>query len=624
MPFHEGNHLGADQTLIQIFLNRVNRYSERPALLYYPHPRQGSGRYTSIPWKHWASLVRKTALGLSHFGVRHGDRVGLLSENRPEWTFADLGILSLGAVVVPIYPTSSVQDVAYILENAEIEVLFVSSREQIERLSSILFKNKRIRYVIVFDAAPEHFDKVMSLEKLFEHGRREELNNHEIYSQEVAQVRPGDIATLIYTSGTTGPPKGVMLTHQNFVCNYLAASERIHVSEEDVALSFLPLSHIFERLAGYYFMIFHGAMIAYAENMQTVPRDILAVRPTIAAAVPRFYEKVYAKIMEKVESASPLQRKIFNWALRAAAQYLQGKLQKKKITAGLHLSYSLAKVLVFNKIKRQLGGRMRFFISGGAPLAKELAEFFYAADVLILEGYGLTETSPVISVNALGDFRFGTVGKPLSCAQVKIAEDGEILTRGPCVMAGYYKNEAATREAIQDGWFYTGDIGAFDEEGFLKITDRKKDIIVTSGGKNIAPQNIENLVMSDKLFSQIVVIGDKRNYLVALIVPDRSATERFAREHELADLSWAELLRHPLVDQWVEDRLRQKMQPLAPYEQIKYFWLLEKELSIESGELTPTLKIKRRQVMDKYRNLIEALYQRRPEVSVAQESQNES
>ncbi len=608
MTFHEENPFERDRTLIQVFLDRVKRYGQKTALLFYPS--QGPKQYTSLSWNRWAYLVKNAALGLHSLGVRQGDRIGLLSENRPEWTVADLGALSLGAAVVPIYPTSSVQDVAYIVENAELEVLFVSCHEHLERLKPILFSNQKIRRVIVFDPVIQSAEKVMSLERLFELGRCEEMNNSDLYSQRISQVKPEDVATVIYTSGTTGPPKGVMLTHRNFICNYLAASERIRVSEEDIALSFLPLCHVFERLAGYYFMIFHGAIIAYAENMQTVPRDILAVKPTVAAAVPRFYEKIYAKITENVESFPPFKRKIFEWAMGAARQHAQNKTQRKKAGFVFSVFYFFAKALVLNKIKCQLGGRIRVFISGGAPLAKELAEFFYAAGVLILEGYGLTETSPVISVNAPDDFRFGTVGKPLSCAEVKIAEDGEILTRGPCVMAGYYKNEAATQEAIRDGWFYTGDIGAFDKDGFLKITDRKKDIIVTSGGKNIAPQNIENLLMSDRLFSQVVVIGDKRNYLVALIVPNRSEAERFARDHQLEYSSWAELLKHPLFYQWVEDRLRQRMQPLAAYEQIKHFCFLEKELSIESGDLTPTLKIKRKQVMSKYADLIEALYRR--------------
>ncbi len=458
-------------------------------------------------------------------------------------------------------------------------------------------------------------EKIIFLEDIYERGRLEGLNDPGLYQQWVENVTPDNLATIIYTSGTTGAPKGVMLTHRNFVANYLGASERIEVYEDDVALSFLPLCHVFERLAGYYFMVFHGATIAYAENMQTVPDDMRLVRPTIAAAVPRFYEKMYARILEGVEAASPLQRRIFFWALKVGQKRVRLAAQKKK-NPGLEIAYLFAKALVFKKVKNRLGGRLRFFISGGAPLSKELAEFFFAADVFILEGYGLSETSPVISVNSPLHFKFGTVGQPLSNAKVKLAEDGEILTQGPCVMKGYYQNPEATKEVMQDGWFHTGDIGEIDAEGFLKITDRKKDIIATSGGKKVSPQNIENGIMTDKLFSQVVLIGDKRNYLVALIVPNRKEIEEYAPQAGIGALSWEAILKHPCIYQHVEERLSEKNKHLATYEQIKYFALLPKEFSQDSGELTPTLKVRRRFVAEKYKDIIEELYCRGAKATV--------
>lgn len=592
--------------LVQIFLNRADRYSSRQALLYKDPIKKS---YQPISWEAWKKSVRNTALGLYALGVRKGDRVGILSENRPEWTYADLGALSLGAIDVPIYPTSSEQDVSFILQNAGLETLFVSTPTQFERIRAVSDQSASLRSVILIEGNVSH-KKILLLEELLKKGEAGYSKQPKLYDERVTQVRPEDLATLIYTSGTTGPPKGVMLTHSNFIANCVGSREHIPTSDKDLALSFLPLSHVFERMAGYYFMIFHGATIAYAETILTVPEDIVLVRPTIAAAVPRFYEKVYAKILEKVEAASPTQQKIFRWALGVGKEVGKKRQGKEPLSFGLAVKNFFAHLLVIKKIKARLGGRIRCFISGSAPLSKELAEFFFAADVLILEGYGLTETSPVIAVNKFDFYKFGTVGPPLPNVQVKIAEDGEILTKGPCVMKGYYQNEAATREAIKDGWFYTGDIGELDAEGFLKITDRKKDVIKTSGGKMVAPQNIENLLQGDKLFTQVIVVGDKRNYLVALIVPNKLEIENFAKHKNLESSDWKKLLANPEVYTFVERRLREKTAALAPFEQIKYFALLPQEFTIAAGECTPTFKIKRRVVQEKFKDIIEALYQK--------------
>jgi long-chain acyl-CoA synthetase len=592
-------------SLIQIFRSRAERYRSRTAL-QYKDPRQK--KYRPISWAQWALTVRAVTLGLRQLGVEYQDRIGILSENRPEWTYADLGALGLGAISVPIYPTSSPQDVHYILTNAGIEILFVSSPEQFARIREQVDQNTGLKRVILFDEAPVSHPKLIPLSKLLEMGRLHDMNDASLYARLAEIAKPEDIATLIYTSGTTGPPKGVMLTHRNFIANYLGASQKIPIGETDIALSFLPLSHVFERLAGYYYMVFHGATIAYAENMQTVADDMRIVRPTVAAAVPRFYEKVYARIMEKVQAGTPLRKKIFYWALGVGGRYAKAAAEKNAMPPGLRFSHWIANKLVFQKVRQGLGGRLRFFISGGAPLSKELAEFFYAAGVLILEGYGLTETSPVIAVNSLTERRFGTVGKVLPNVEVKIAEDGEILTRGACVMRGYYQNEAATAEVMKDGWFHTGDIGLLDGDGFLKITDRKKDIIATSGGKKVSPQNIEGLILADKLFAQVVVLGDKKNYLVALVVPNRLMVEEFARTEGIPSGSYEALLENSAVVGWMEKRLKQRIQGLASYEQIKYFALIAQEFSQEAGELTPTLKVKRKVIMDKYRDIIEKLY----------------
>ncbi len=591
--------------LVQIFLNRASLHPQRAALLY-----KQEGKYQALTWADWAEQVKKTALGLYALGVRGGDRVGVFSENRPEWTVADLAILSLGAATVPIYPTSSLQDVAYLVKDAEMEVLFVSNAGHLEKVKGLITEQGCLKQIIVFDAIQQENAGLLLLADLMEKGRCQSFNNPALYETLIACVTPKDTATIIYTSGTTGPPKGVVLTHGNFIANSRGAEEYIKVNETDLSLCFLPLSHVFERLAGYYFMIAHGARIAYAESMQTVPEDLIAVSPTVAAAVPRFFEKSYANIFAKVKTMPPIQQIIFNWALSVGKEMAEAKVNRKPVSGRLALRYFFADRLVFSKIRQGLGGRIRFFISGGAPLDPELARFFYSVGILILEGYGLTETSPVISVNGPGQFKFGTVGKVLPNVRVRIAGDGEILTQGPCVMKGYYKRQEATQEVIRDGWFYTGDIGVLDPDGFLKITGRKKDIIVTSGGKNISPQNIENLILRDPFFQQVVVIGDRRNYLVALIVPQPEEVKQQAVRLSLNGLTWEKLLAHPKIYSYAQSRIEQQTKDLAPYEQIKYFSLLSREFTISTGELTPTLKIKRKIVTEKYKDCIEALYQK--------------
>ncbi len=586
-----------------LFFERVSLYSERAAL--YSKDKK-SQRVSVVSWKSWGESVQLTASGLRKIGVASGDRVGILSENCPEWTFADLAVLTLGAVTVPIYPTSSPKEVLYILQDAGIRVLFLSNAEHLNRLKDIL---PHTMQVILFekdfqrDSSPGDVSTLQSVQDQGAGG----AFAAKFLDEQLKEISADTLATLIYTSGTTGPPKGVMLTHGNFIANYEGAREVIKVSEADLALSFLPLSHVFERLAGYYFMMLNGARIAYAESMKTVPDDMRLFRPTVVASVPRLYEKMHAAIMEAVSKASPVRRKIFEWAI---------KIGKKKLDQKYHasilwkLKYKLARFLVLKKIEAKLGGKMRFFISGGAPLSRELAEFFYAAGILILEGYGLTETSPVIAVNSEQSLRFGTVGKPLPNLRVKIADDGEILTQGPCVMKGYYQNEAATREALLGGWFHTGDIGELDADGYLKITDRKKDIIVTSGGKNVSPQNIENLLLSEPLFVNVVILGDKKNYLVALVALNRPLAETLAREAGITVTSWPDLLAQTDFYRLIDEKIQNKTRDLARYEQIKYFSFLDKELSQEAGELTPTLKVKRKVIMEKYKDRIEELYRR--------------
>lgn len=591
-----------NSSLIQIFRNRARFFRSKKAL-FYKICGEFIGAYS---WHDWMKIVREVAMALHSLGVRKGDHVGILSENSPEWAFADLGILSLGAVTVPIYPTASLDDMRYIIDHSNLKILFISTEEQYRKIEG--FRAKLLpKGIILFTAGKSDMP---SLAMFREKGRCYDLANGNLYEQCVESVGPDDLATIIYTSGTTGAPKGVMLTHRNLIANYQGAFQRIQIGERDSVLSFLPLSHIFERLAGYYYQAAYGASIAYAESFLTVAEDIRKVKPTIVVAVPRFYEKIYARILEEVQNAPAWKQKLFKWAIRVGARVVQIKIRKRSIPIWLDLCHRLAKKVVFNKIKQTMGGRIRFFISGGAPLNKDLARFFYAADIMILEGYGLTETSPVIAVNALDDFKFGSVGKPISGIRVKIAEDGEILTRGPCVMKGYYNNPRATSECIKDGWFHTGDIGRFDDEGFLHITDRKKDIIVTAGGKNVSPQNIESRILADPLFAQAIVLGDKRPYLCALLIPQKQEILCYAEKHSINKSTYEEILKDSIVRNWVRSRLEKRMEGLAGFETVRAFILLPHEFTLIAGEMTPTMKIKRSVVMKTCQNAIDELYQK--------------
>lgn len=589
--------------LIQVFQQRAQVFKSKKALFY-----KVQGSFTgSYSWHSWMKIVRETAMALHRMGIRKGDHVGILSENRPEWTFADLAILSLGAVTVPIYPTASLEDIRYIIDHADLKMIFVSTEEQYRKIEG--FRSKFAPSGVILFTPGESGD-IQDLKTFRSMGRDHGAEHPDLYDRCVKHVGPDDLATIIYTSGTTGAPKGVMLTHRNFIANYQGSFHRIHIGERDSVLSFLPLSHVFERLAGYYFQAACGVSIAYAESFATVAEDIKKVKPTLVVAVPRFYEKTYARILEEVQAAPAWKQRFFHWAVRIGTRIAQLRMRGQSIPMRLGLYNWIGQRFIFEKLRKAMGGRLRFFISGGAPLSRELAQFFYAAGIMILEGYGLTETSPVIAVNALDDFKFGTVGKPIPGIRVKIAEDGEILTQGTCVMKGYYNDPNATQACIKDGWFHTGDIGHFDEEGFLHITDRKKDIIVTAGGKNVSPQNIEGRILADPFFTQAIVLGDKRPYLCALLVPHKQEVLHYAEQHRISDLPYERLLQDPGVMAWVGARLQKCMEGLAGFETVRAFILLPHEFTLVAGEMTPTLKIKRRVVMKEYQEAIDELYRK--------------
>jgi len=599
-----GPRVGVPGTLNSLFFEAVRKYDKPDAL-----QAKVGGVYRPISHRTLAERVRHVALGLAELGLSPGDRVAIISENRPEWAIADYACLTAGITDVPIYPTLPAEQIPYILNDSGAVAIFCSTAEQTAKIVSIRGQCPTLRHVVSFvDEQIEGAE--LTLAELEARGRAvDDPARQRAYRARADAVTPDEVATIIYTSGTTGEPKGVMLTHDNIYSNVMASSQCIPFDgSSDVGLSFLPLSHIFERMAGHYLMFHVGCSIAYAESIDTVPVNMQEVRPTLVCSVPRLYEKMYARVLENAVSGGAVKARIFAWARRVADRWADQQLMGREPAGALALQYALAQKLVFSKLRERTGGRLRYFVSGGAPLAPEINKFFFAAGLTILEGYGLTETSPVICVNTPTAFRLGTVGRPIPGVEVMIAPDGEILTRGPHVMAGYYNKPDATAEVIDaEGWLHTGDIGEL-RDGFLTITDRKKDIIVTAGGKNIAPQPIENKVKTNKYVSQAVMIGDKRKFPILLIVPNWDNLEKWAGIKNIIWTSRAQLLAMPTVKAKMEKEIFGTLEGLAKYEMPKKLGLLEHDFSIERGELTPKLSVKRRVIDRTYKDTIDALY----------------
>ena len=589
-------------TLNHLFFRAVEEFN-KPDALQFRH----NGVYEPISHATLAQRVRRVALGLAESGVRPGDRVAILSENRPEWVVADYACLTSGLADVPIYAGLPADQIAYQLVDSASVAVFVSSSAQAGKIAAIRAGCPALRLVIVFDGAAGA--RTISLADLEALGASaDSAERTRAYRERADAVQPDDLATIIYTSGTTGPPKGVMLSHDNLFANVEAGRCAVPFEGRDVMLSFLPLSHVLERMAGHFLAMATGTSIAYAESMDTVPQNLTEVRPTLVISVPRLYEKMYARVVEAATAGGAVKRRIFVWARGVAERWADVRLAGGTPRGVLAMQYSLAQRLVFSKLQARTGGRLRYFVSGGAPLASEINKFFYAAGLVILEGYGLTETSPLLSVNTPEHFQLGTVGRPIVGVDLRIADDGEILARGPNVMRGYHHNAEATATAIDaDGWFHTGDIGEL-RDGFLAITDRKKDIIVTAGGKNIAPQPIENLVRTNKFVTDVVMIGDRRKYPVLLVVPDWKALEAWGRDANVSWSSRADALALPAVQQKMDAEVRGALGGLAHFETPKKIGLLEHEFSQERGELTSTLKVRRRVIDQTYKAVIDSLY----------------
>jgi long-chain acyl-CoA synthetase len=588
-------------TVSQIFMNTVQTYPKPDLLLY-----KDRGKYVPISNVEFGQRVRHFGLGLRSLGCKMGDKVVILAENGPLWTIADFANVCLGAITVPIYPTLVPEQIRYVIDDSDASMVVCSSQELWRKVAAVRSSLAKVAHFILFQAPVPA--GVLGLEDVMEQGRRLDEESPGLFEGIARSVRPDDLASIIYTSGTTGPPKGVMLSHGNFVSNIKTLASIIRFGHPDTVLSFLPLSHVLERMVIWAFLS-KGCSIGYAESVETVAANLLEIRPHIMVSVPRLFEKLYGRIMDSVLAGSALKKRIFFWAVRAGKEYARRAAEGRKVSASLRLKRGLAHRLVFSKILEKTGGRVRFFVSGGAPLSRDIAEFFGAIGLVVLEGYGLTETSPVLAVNTFESLRFGTVGRPIPGVEVKIADDGEILARGPNIMKGYYKKEAETREAFDDaGWFRTGDVGHLDKDGFLVITDRKKDLIVTAGGKNVAPQPIENLIKRNPYIANAVVVGGSRKFISALIVPDFEKLKDYARLNRIAFGSTRELLDRAEVKEFLSDEIERSTPNLAPYERIKKFVLLERDFEIEREEMTPTLKVKRAKVEEKYKDLIDALY----------------
>ncbi len=587
-------------TLPSRFLNAIDNLPNSRAQMV-----RRDGHWDAISSQEFLRRVAGLSTAFVELGVKPGDRVGLFSANRPEWHTVDFAVAGAGAVTVPVYFNESPDRMTYTLKHCGAKVVFVVGVPQLRKLLAVRSNLPELEQIVAADGSAEVPSECLRYETLIAGASAADVAS---YRMRASQVLPGQLASLIYTSGTTGEPKGVMLTHTNFCSNVTDVGHDFQLNPaEDVALSFLPLAHVYGRTMDYIY-IFQGAALAYVESIDAVAQALLEVRPTITAAVPRFFEKIYARLVEQGSKNTGVKRMLFDWAMRVAEMSAQWRASQSHANLAVTLQQRLADALVYRKIRIGLGGRLRLISSGGAPLSKELAEFFWAIGIPIYQGYGLTETSPIVSSN-YPENRMGSSGRPIPNVQVRAAEDGEILVKGPCVMQGYYKNPEATREVLgEDGWFRTGDIGYVDKDNYLFITDRKKDLIKTAAGKFVAPQPIENALKTSPYILNAMVVGDKRKFIVALIVPNPATVGAKAADQGIKFASNTEMAAHPWVHALIDSEVKRLTVHLAQYETIKRFALLPEDFTFDNGSLTFTLKLKRRVVEQQYAGVIESLY----------------
>ncbi|NTV01181.1 MAG: long-chain fatty acid--CoA ligase [Chlorobiaceae bacterium] len=591
------------QTLPELFTSVFSHFKGQSGKS--PIARKINGSYQPISYDSFEEDFHDLAAFLKSQGVEQNDRVAILSENRPGWYLADMAILSVGAIDVPLYPSLPPNQIEYILNNCGAKGIIVSNMLQLGKIMSIWQNLPDLNLVIVMNRLEEPIEDVIDLNHAKTEGRQ--ILHDKPWILEGLKTAPDDIATIIYTSGTTGLPKGVMLTHRNICENVKSCSAVLRLDETDRCLSFLPLSHAYERTGGYYLMFACGSQIYLAESVETISLNISESRPTMIFTVPRLFDRIKTNILKSATSEGGMKQKIFFWAVRTGEKYYR-QLAEGKVSSMLEMQHGLADKLVYSKIRKKFGGHLRYFVSGGAALPQKTGEFFQSIGITILEGFGLTETSPCTHINRPEKVKFGTVGPALKNVEVKIAEDGEILLKGPNIMKGYWKDDAATAEVMRDGWFCTGDIGEIDRDGYLKITDRKKHIIVTSGGKNIAPLPIENLIHDSPFVDQAMIVGEKRPFLIALIVPDFSKLKEYAAEHGINASTNRQLIDNKEILQIFEKLLRNISRQLATHEKVRKFLLVDEAFTLENGMMTPTLKLKRKEILKKYNPEIDNVY----------------
>ena len=603
VPVRRPMAAGEPATLVDVFTRVVRDHNRSDALNY-----KRDGRWVPVSSDEMLAQANNIAAGLHAIGIRRGDRVALLSESRVEWTLTDAGCIFGGVIDVPIYPTLTPPQVRYILNDSGASALVIEGREKFDELKDILGECPEIKQIIYFDPAGMTSAEGLSLKELEDLGREFQQQNPRLLDELAHEIAPDDLATIIYTSGTTGEPKGVMLTHSNLVTNLIDSSGHLSFGERDIALSVLPLSHVFERQAMYMYL-YRGMAVYFAESLQTIGPNLKEVRPTVLVGVPRMFEKIYARIQERAAEAGKFAVMLLAWSVSVAREYAKYTLEHRQVPFFLKLKHAIALKLVFAKWHAAFGGRMRLLVSGGAALADDLAYIYIGAGIPIIQGYGLTETSPVIMTTYMDRIRVGTVGTAIPHVDIRIAPDGEIEVRGPNVMRGYYNKPEETRAVFtDDGWFKTGDVGTLDADGFLRITDRKKELFKTSGGKYISPQPIEQAIKGSRFVNQVVLIGAERKFPAALIVPNWEQLESYCKLKGIEVKNRRELCEHPRIVDLIERQIDRLTPNLARYEKIKKVALLENEFTIEGGELTPTLKVKRRVIDEKYRDVIEKLY----------------
>ncbi|MBA3009549.1 MAG: long-chain fatty acid--CoA ligase [Proteobacteria bacterium] len=596
-----------EKTINEVFKNRAEKYKDRIAV-----EKKHNGVWESASWRQYYASASAIGLALHSMGVKRGDRVAILSENRLEWLYADMGTMGLGAVVVPIYTTLTPEEVGYVLENSEAKIIFVENTAQLDKVTAWQKNLPYLEQIIVMDHpdAAGGKDFFTGFKDFYALGRQKQKESPELFEQLSKAVDPTSIATIVYTSGTTGVPKGAMISHKNImaVLHSLASVRPQYCFDTDQVVPFLPLSHVYGRLTDHFFGLYIGVTASYVESIETFARDIKEKRPHVIQAVPRVCEKVYQKILEQVDAQPGWKQRIFKWGHRIGIEISGLRERHAPISFYLKLRYKLAYFLVFKNLAQALGGRVRWMTASGAPTSRDIILFFNAAGITVVEGYGMTECCAPATMSHLDDYRIGTVGNPIPCVEIKIADDGEILIKGESVFAGYWKMEEETEKAFTpDGYLMSGDIGEM-EEGFLKITDRKKDLIITSGGKNIAPQKIEGLFKFDPLFEHVIVIGERRKFLTALLSINLMQASLLSRKEKLAFDRPEALLDNPLFLKIVDDHVAERNTQLARYETIKRYRILKTPFSSQGGELTASLKLKRNVILKRYQELIEEMY----------------